>query len=54
MDAIGPTQALRILEAHTRVPRDEVQRDEVFAAFSWLRLMAMGGDEGGVTHGATD
>jgi hypothetical protein len=44
MDAIVPSQALRTLEAHCIVPRDEVERDEVFAAFAVLRLLALGAD----------
>jgi hypothetical protein len=42
MDAIGPSQALRILEDHCTVPRDEVHRAELFAAFAVLRLLALG------------
>ncbi|MFE3407336.1 hypothetical protein ACFXMT_03150 [Streptomyces mirabilis] len=44
MDAIGASQALRILEDHCIVPRGEVPRIELFAAFSVLRLLALGSD----------
>lgn len=38
-------QALKILEGHTRIPRDPVARAEVLAAFAVLhRLTSAGGD----------
>ncbi|MEU6391061.1 hypothetical protein [Streptomyces sp. NPDC046939] len=41
MDAIGAEQAIDILESHAIVPRDDRQRDELFAAFAWLRINAI-------------
>ncbi|WP_326811942.1 hypothetical protein OIE62_11575 [Streptomyces scopuliridis] len=37
-------QAIEVLEDHATVPRDEVQRNELFAALAVLRILALGGD----------
>lgn len=44
MEPIDATQALRILEDHAIVPRDERSRAELFAALAVLRILALGGD----------
>lgn len=54
MDPIGAAQALSILEDHTTVPRDERSRNEVFAAFAVLRLVALGDSLEGSAYVETD
>lgn len=49
MDAIGAEQAIAILETHAIVPTDERQRDELFAAFAWLRINTLGGTANGAS-----
>uniref|UniRef100_A0AAU2VZ24 Uncharacterized protein n=1 Tax=Streptomyces sp. NBC_00008 TaxID=2903610 RepID=A0AAU2VZ24_9ACTN len=44
MEPIDSRQALRILEDHAIVPRDENSRTELFAALAVLRILALGGD----------
>ncbi|WP_327702205.1 hypothetical protein OG530_10230 [Streptomyces decoyicus] len=43
MEPIDTRQALRILEDHAIVPRDERSRMELFAALALLRIFALGG-----------
>lgn len=44
MEPIDTRQALRILENHAIVPRDELSRAELFAALAALRILALGGE----------
>ncbi|MFZ3597612.1 hypothetical protein [Streptomyces sp. BH104] len=50
MDAISAEQAIAILETHAIVPRDERLREDLFAAFAWLHINALGGNASGVPN----